>query len=274
MYQMGSKTLAESIGTSKEEAQKIIDDFYSGFPKVKKWVSGTLDFVREKGYVEDFWGRRRRLPDVHLPKYRIVNTNNISNGLTFNPILHCSGINREEKDPLITKYENALKNVRGFKDVNIIKKQAEAEKVEIHDNTGFISQAERQCVNARVQGGAASMSKIALRKVYDDEELNKLGFKLLLQIHDEFIGECPKENSDLVAERLTKVMKESVSDIIKVPFKCDPDIASCWYYNDYSDILNQDYQGRLKDNGEGALQSIYEDYCECTPEQINEMLNI
>ena len=44
------------------------------------------------------------------------------------------------------------------------------ENIEIHDNSGFIAQAERQCVNARIQGGAATMTKISMIKIHKDEE--------------------------------------------------------------------------------------------------------
>ena len=39
-------------------------------------------------------------------------------------------------------------------------------------------------MNARIQGGAATITKIAMRKVFDDEILNDLGFRLLITVHD------------------------------------------------------------------------------------------
>lgn len=272
-YQMGSKTLAESIGCTKEEAQKIIDDFYHRFPKVRDWVENTLSFVREHGYVEDFYGRRRRLPDVHLDKYAVKYITG-KEKIKFNPLLYCED-RRLDDDPLIKKYQTLAEQCKNAGDLNALKDKALKDDIEIHDNTGFISRAERQCVNARVQGGAATMSKIALRKVYDDPVLKDLGFRILLQIHDEFIGECPKENETLAAERLTEVMKNSVSDIINVPFKCDPDVSKCWYYNDYSDILNEDYNDfRKNHSAEESFAYIQEKYSECTPDQLHQFLNI
>lgn len=75
MYQRGAASVAEQIGESYDQAQKIIDDFYKGFPKVKKWIDDTQAFCKEFGYVEDVWGRRRRLPDIKLPKYTIKDKN-------------------------------------------------------------------------------------------------------------------------------------------------------------------------------------------------------
>ena len=74
-----------------------------------------------------------------------------------------------------------------------------------------------------------------------NEILRNLGFKILLQVHDELIGECPKENADKVAEILTTVMKESAKPVVSIPFKCDATIETRWYETDYSDALNNEY---------------------------------
>ena len=38
MYGRGVASIAEQTGATIPEAQKIIDDFYNGFPKVKHWT--------------------------------------------------------------------------------------------------------------------------------------------------------------------------------------------------------------------------------------------
>ena len=111
-----------------------------------------------------------------------------------------------ELDKEKAKLQELKKNLD---EINNIKSNAKREKVSIQDNSGYISRAERQCVNARIQGGAATMSKIAMRKVYDSKELRDLGFSLLLQVHDELIGECPAENAEKVADLLTGIMNDS-----------------------------------------------------------------
>ena len=187
---------------------------------MRDYVNSTQDFVRSHGYVEDFWGRRRRLPDINLPKYDIKKLNSIS---SFNPFLICDD-KIEENDPLVEAYSKKLQSIKSKKDYDKIKEEAALDRIEIHDNSGFIAQAERQSVNARIQGGAASLSKIAMIKVYRDEELRSLGFKLLIAVHDELIGECPEENAQAVADRLTYVMKHAGEPTIKINFKCDATI--------------------------------------------------
>ena len=271
MYGRGANSIAEQIGSSTQEAQKIVDDFYKGFPKVKEWVDKTEADAKINGYVEDLWGRRRRLPDIQLPKYTIKCKNT---SIDFNPLLYTQGKYTSEDSKIIESYKKKLDKVASRRDYNLIKQEAEKNGVYITDNGGFISQAQRQCVNARVQGGAASMSKLAMRKVYDCKELQDLGFKILLQIHDELIGECPEENADRVAEVLTSVMKEAAKPVVQVPFKCDATIETHWYESDYSDSLINDYQKLLKTKSEEeAFYTIFYEHQELTEEQLKSILN-
>ena len=274
MYGRGVASIAEQIGGTTKEAKKIVDDFYKSFPKVKDWVDATEKFAKKEGYVEDLWGRRRRLPDIQLPPYDIKFKNKELN-TTFNPILGCKGKVTNNASPLVHKYETLLSKAKDKDEVNKIIQQAAVDGLSIRNNGGFISQAERQCVNARVQGGAATMSKKAMIKVYNDEELNRLGFHLMLAVHDELIGECPEENAERVAERLCDVMKTAALPECTVPFKCDPTIEKVWYYTDYSDTVREMYNSLIEDgkSPEEALNTIVVDKCECTQEQLYHMIN-
>lgn len=60
MYGMGSFSLAEILGISKEDAQQMIDDFYKGYPEVDRWIQGNQKTVVKQRYVETLWGTRRR----------------------------------------------------------------------------------------------------------------------------------------------------------------------------------------------------------------------
>lgn len=278
MYGRGVASIAEQIGSSTKEAQKIVDDFYNGFPKVKKWVTETEEFAKKNGYVEDLWGRRRRLPDIQLPPYEVSFKDpklNRDNG-NFNPLLGSLGVIQKEKSPLLEKYEQQVHKCRGRQEVTNLTKKALADGIVIKNNGGFISQAERQCVNARVQGGAATMSKKAMISVYHDEELRQLGFKLMLAVHDELIGECPIENADVVAERLCNIMKVAALPECTVPFKCDPTIEKVWYYTDYSDTVNELYKKYIDEgkSSEEAFDILCSEKCECTAQQLRDMLNI
>ena len=275
MYGRGTASIAEQVGCSVPEAQEITNDFFNSFPKVKKWMDETEKSAKEKGYVEDFWGRRRRLPDIQLPKFTVKD---VSKNTTteFNPLLYCKGLSKKQENPKVKQYENLCLSSTNRKELEQIKKRALADGIEITNNGGKIAQAERQSVNARVQGGASTMSKIAMIKVFHSKELKDLGFRLLLQVHDELIGECPRGNEEKVAEVLTNIMKSSVEDKIPVPFKCDASITSVWYEDDYGDSLQKDYH-KLLDSGltvEQAFNTIKNEHTECTEEQIKTFLNL
>lgn len=270
MYGMGTQSIADLIKCSREEAQKIIDDFYNGFPKVRGWMNRTEEFAKKNGYVEDWYGRRRRLPDIMLEPY-IVRYSSGKEETNFNPFLICS--DRVVESSTLTNYKNACMKCHSFKDYDAIKKKALKEGVEILSNSSYIEKAVRQCVNARIQGGSATMTKIAMIKIYRDKELNELGFKLLIGVHDELIGECPIENADKVADRLCYVMKTCIQDYCEVPFKCDADVCDHWYLNDYCDNLKQEFKNLQKDNSiEDSFKKIVSIHSEMTEQQLKDIL--
>ena len=106
--------------------------------------------------------------------------------------------------------------------------EALKEGIIIIDNSGYLAESERQVVNGIVQGSAADMTKRAMVALYNNQELKDLGFRLLMSVHDENIGECPIENVKRVTELLSQVMIES-NDRCSVPMKCDAEVSEYWY---------------------------------------------
>ena len=274
-YGMGPNLLAQRMGVDKKEADQIINDFKTGFPQVQAWMDKTEQDAIVKGYVEDFWGRRRRLPDLQLPKFEVKYSkfNNQSN--TFNPILGSSGKYINNNSDEIKYYQNKAEDCKSKFELDKLKAEAEEKGIYIKDNSGFISTAKRQCVNARIQGGAATMTKKAMIAISRDKEINDLGFHILIGVHDELIGECPKENADKVAERLTYLMKTAVPEL-PVNFKCDAEIEENWYQNEYSSIINADYNTYIKEKGmsdEEAFKLICEEHSEYDIDYLKSIIN-
>lgn len=276
MYGRGAASIAEQVGKSIKEAQEIIDQFYKGFPKVKEWVDNTQANCKITGYTETLWGRRRRLPDIQLPKYSIKLRPgvNVDKYTRFNPLI---GVNNEinEKDiPVIKKYEKIVAKEPNKFEIERIKKEAEEEGVEILNNQGFIAQAERQAVNARVQGGSADITKRAMIKVFNDPLMKELGFNLLLCIHDELIGEVPEENAEAAAKRLSELMLAAPLPECKLPFKCDSSIIDHWYEEEYDTLIQVEYSKLLeKNNKETSFNTICKDHCESTPETLQKIID-
>ena len=86
---------------------------------------------------------------------------------------------------------------------------------------------ERVAMNAPIQGTAADIIKLAMIKTRD--ELKKGGFKakLILQVHDELIIDCPREEAEEVMKLLDRCM-ESVAEL-SVPLKADVSQGYSWY---------------------------------------------
>ena len=65
--------------------------------------------------------------------------------------------------------------------------------------------------------------------INNDERMKELDFHLLICVHDEVIGECPKENAKEVKERLSYLMRMAPSHLIELPFKGDCEVSYNWY---------------------------------------------
>ncbi len=65
MYGMGANGLSARTGISRDEAKDFIEKYFEAFPNMKKYIQATKDFVKDNGYVETLFGRKRYLPDIH-----------------------------------------------------------------------------------------------------------------------------------------------------------------------------------------------------------------
>ena len=148
MYGISAFGLAQRLRISRKEAQKIIDDYFSGFPSILSFIEDNKAAARETGYVETIFGRRRYIPDI-----------NSKNG-----------------------------TMRAL--------------------------AERNAVNAPIQGTSADIIKMAMIEV--DKSMTEAGMKsrMVLQIHDELVFDAvPDEIEELrriVIDRMENVVKLSV----------------------------------------------------------------
>lgn len=231
MYGRGTKAIADQLNCSVKEAQKVVDKFFNSFPSIQNFVESTQNNAHRNGYVETVWGRKRRLPDMLLDDYEF-NYIEGKEPVGFDPLDFNAKLDDGPKDVDVAtkkKYTKLLSNAYGWKAKQNIINQAINEGISIKDNGGKIADASRQCVNSIIQGTSADITKYAMIAIGKDEKLNELGFKLLLQVHDEVIGECPRENAKQCADRLCEVMVNAALDIVDIPMKCDAEITECWY---------------------------------------------
>jgi DNA polymerase-1 len=96
-----------------------------------------------------------------------------------------------------------------------------------HSNYNVRQGAERMTLNTPIQGTAADLIKLAMIRV--DAALREKfpEAKLLLQVHDELIVECPEEIAEAVARLVSRQM-ESVAQL-DVPLTAEAKIGKSWF---------------------------------------------
>lgn len=94
-------------------------------------------------------------------------------------------------------------------------------------NFNIRSGAERIALNTPIQGTAADIIKLAMIKVENALQENFPDAKLLLQVHDELIVECPEKIAQEVADLVSREMA-NVADL-KVPLIAEAKYGKSWY---------------------------------------------
>ena len=250
-------------------AQEIFDNFFKSFPKVEELINSSKEFLRTHGYVEDWAGRRRHLTDYFLNPYEATYKDpETIIAKTFNPILGCE--NRPLMDDTLTSWIFKARNTRNNKEFDQLAKEAAAAGILLTANTGRIAQAERQCLNARIQGSAASLTKLAMIQIHNSQELKDIEAKLVMTIHDEVMLECPALYAEQASEILPRIMIDAAAPYIDVPMKCDPAVESRWYTGEYAVAIQSEFK-KLTDKGldrDTAFEKVYKEHPELPEEAI------
>lgn len=226
MYGRGKNSIAEQLGCSPEEAEDIKNNVYDSFPKIKQFERDSAMMVREKGYVTTLWGRRRHLPDYNLPNYEVYYAD--ADG---NPRSDLQ-VPQSEVDKYIRKLSHLFWKQRD----DFIEECKNKDGIIIIDNGKKIAAAARQIINSRVQGSAADMSKLALIKIRNDEELIKRDVKAIIPVHDEILIETPLRYAKYVKKRFAQDMETAARPVLTIPITCDVVSSERWY----GDELNLD----------------------------------
>jgi len=228
LYGRGEASIGEQLHCSTEKAHDIKQSVFRGFPAIEQFERDSLEMAEELGYVTTVCGRKRRLPDLQLPEYEFKWKDGARPSDDLLDFDTDDGAEVEIPTESIKRYLRMLRQSRPW-DKRKIFEQANKEGIWIIDNGLKIADAQRQCVNARIQGSAADLTKLAMIELSRSEELKKLGFRLLIPVHDEVIAECPEENVKECAELLAKTMSHAAEEILEMPIKCDVEITRNWY---------------------------------------------
>lgn len=150
IYGQSAFGLSQSLGIPRKEAADIIEQYFAQFPGIKQYMSDTMNFARENGYVCTLMGRRRYLRDIN----------------------------------------SANATVRGF--------------------------AERNAINAPIQGSAADMIKIAMINIHQEFITQKLDARMTMQVHDELVFDVPHDEIEIVKPIIMHNMKTAIKTTVPI----------------------------------------------------------
>jgi DNA polymerase-1 len=160
IYGQSSFGLSQGLGISRKEANDIIEQYFIQYAGIKNYMSETMNFARENGYVKTLMGRRRYLRDIN----------------------------------------SANATVRGF--------------------------AERNAINAPIQGSAADMIKIAMINIHRELKAQNLGARMTMQVHDELVFDVPRHEVEIIKPIIEHYMKTAIKT--EVPIMVEMGTGDNW----------------------------------------------
>jgi DNA polymerase-1 len=72
LYGRGAGSLAAEHKMNYSDAQRLITNFFAAYPKVKPWQNNLQRQIRERGYLESYYGRKRRFWLVTKDNWHVV----------------------------------------------------------------------------------------------------------------------------------------------------------------------------------------------------------
>jgi DNA polymerase-1 len=154
IYGQSAFGLSQNLGIPRKEAAEIIEQYFTQYPGIKRYMSDTMNFARENGFVETIMGRRRYLRDIN----------------------------------------SANQTVRGF--------------------------AERNAINAPIQGSAADMIKIAMINIHKEMKVQNLQSTMTMQVHDELVFDVVRSEKDvmkaIIQDKMANAIKLTVPIVVEI----------------------------------------------------------
>jgi len=242
LYGRSTVTIGEQLfGTNKSmtddekttAAQKIYDAVLNAFPNLRAFMIKAQGDAKKYGYVETILGRRRHIPDMQLKPYEFSAEKGYVNP-DIDPLDPTTLHNKNSlPDRIVTQLEKEFASYKYNGQIfKRIKQLHEEDHISVTRNTKKITDASRRCVNSIVQGSAAELTKIAILKVFNDPEWQRIGGRVLLPVHDELIAEVPMENYEEGEKILSRLMSEAGS-FFPFTISCDVTTTLRWYGLEY-----------------------------------------
>jgi DNA polymerase I len=91
---------------------------------------------------------------------------------------------------------------------------------------GLRQAAERMAINMPIQGTAADIIKIAMINLHHLMQERRFESRMILQVHDELLFECPREEVEFLAPEVKRIMESAMA--LQVPVVVDAKVGSNW----------------------------------------------
>jgi DNA polymerase-1 len=197
---------------------------------------GLLDAFRSGGDVHTTTAALvyNVLPGTVTPEMRrkakMVNYG-IAYGISAFGLSQRLGIPRKEGQTIIEQYFKQFPGIRDYMDrtIEFARKHGYAETVtgrrrylrDIQSSNNTVrGAAERNAINAPIQGTAADMIKLAMVRIGQELNRKKLKTRMLLQVHDELVFDLykpeEKEVRELVADRMQNALPLEVPIVVEM----------------------------------------------------------
>ncbi|MGM0944078.1 MAG: DNA polymerase I [Bacteroidota bacterium] len=86
--------------------------------------------------------------------------------------------------------------------------------------------AERNAINAPIQGSAADLIKVAMIQVHDWMKKENLKSKMILQVHDELVFDAHKDEVELLKKEVPRLMSNAIA--LPVPVEVEVGLGNDW----------------------------------------------
>jgi DNA polymerase-1 len=148
------------------------------------------------------------------------------------------GISSKKAKEYIDRYFENYSDVKNYMQANVEKAKADGYVETLlgrrrvineirSSNFNVRSFGERAAMNMPLQGSSADIIKIAMINVANVLKQGGFSAKLVLQIHDELIIDCPENEAEKVKEILKNEMEKAV--LLKVPLIVEANIGKTWF---------------------------------------------
>ena len=147
------------------------------------------------------------------------------------------GISRKEAKEIIDSYFAQYPTIKAY--MSEVKEEAKEKGYvetimqrrrylpDINSNNAIVRGfAERNAINAPIQGSAADIIKVAMINIYKRMKKENLQSRMLLQVHDELVFDVLKSEKDIMAKLVKEEMENAVG--LSVPLIVEMDFAENW----------------------------------------------